>query len=289
MPGAPSKAVRCVAIFCKTSRMPDSIPFFREAGEGPGVVCLHANSSSSGQWRDLIESLAPRFHVFAPDAYGSGKSPPWAGGPLRLLDEVAFLNPIFTRADERFAIVGHSYGAAVALLAALSMTGRIAALVLYEPTLFSLLDAETPQTNEADGIRAAVASAVRELEGGNTYRAAQHFIDFWMYEGAWAAMPESRQAPIMQSIHNLPNWGAALFNDTTPLSAFATLDVPVLYMMGKDSPLSSRGVGRLLTATLPRVQVIEFEGLGHMGPVTHPQVVNDAIFRFIDLHCSSDD
>ena len=52
-----------------------------------------------------------------------------------------------------------------------------------------------------------------------------------------------------------------------------------LYM--ERSLLSSRSVARLLTKVLPRVAVIEFEGLGHMGPVTHPAVVNTAIDRFI--------
>ena len=52
-------------------------PFLREAGEGPGVVCVHANASSSSQWRGLMEMIAPRFHVLAADSYGAGKSPPW--------------------------------------------------------------------------------------------------------------------------------------------------------------------------------------------------------------------
>ncbi len=30
-------------------------PFFREAGTGPGVVCLHSNASTSGQWRGLMD------------------------------------------------------------------------------------------------------------------------------------------------------------------------------------------------------------------------------------------
>ena len=34
--------------------------FFREAGRGPGVVCLHSNASSSSQWRALMDGLAPR-------------------------------------------------------------------------------------------------------------------------------------------------------------------------------------------------------------------------------------
>jgi pimeloyl-ACP methyl ester carboxylesterase len=32
---------------------------------------------------------------------------------------------------------------------------------------------------------------------------------------------------------------------------------------------------------LPRVKVVEFERLGHMGPVTHPDVVNEAIAQHL--------
>jgi hypothetical protein len=32
-------------------------PFFREAGVGPGVVCLHSNAASSNQWRGLMDLL----------------------------------------------------------------------------------------------------------------------------------------------------------------------------------------------------------------------------------------
>ncbi|WP_429444181.1 alpha/beta fold hydrolase [Paraburkholderia sp. 40] len=56
-------------------------PYFREAGVGPAVVCLHSNASTSGQWRALIDRLlAPQFHLFAPDSYGAGKSPQWSSG-----------------------------------------------------------------------------------------------------------------------------------------------------------------------------------------------------------------
>ena len=39
---------------------------------------------------------------------------------------------------------------------------------------------------------------------------------------------------------------------------------------------------RLLMPVLPRVEVLEFEELGHMGPVTHPERVNAAIARFLE-------
>ena len=140
--------------------MQPSMPFFREAGAGPGVVCLHSNASTSSQWRALMESLAPRFHVLAADSLGAGQSPAWPGErAVSLHDEVTLLEPVFARAGEPFALVAHSYGAAVALIAAVSQPRRVRALALYEPTLFALLDAAAPPPNAADGIRATVAAA----------------------------------------------------------------------------------------------------------------------------------
>ena len=57
--------------------------------------------------------------------------------------------------------------------------------------------------------------------------------------------------------------------------------MPILYMVGKRSPASSRGVARLLGAALPQVKVLTFPDLGHMGPVTHPELVNGAIRHFL--------
>jgi len=230
-----------------------------------------------------MDRLAPKFHVLTADAYGAGKSPAWtADRPVTLRDEVALLEPVFARAGDDLALVGHSYGGAVALIAALAQPHRVRALALYEPTLFALLEAESPSPNEADGIRNAVAAAGAALDAGDPDRAAECFIDFWMGKGAWARTPEPRKGPIAASVANVRGWKSALFGEPTPLGAFAALDVPVLYMTGKDSPASSLGVARLLTKTLPRVEVIAFEGLGHMGPVTHPDVVNDAICRFLE-------
>jgi pimeloyl-ACP methyl ester carboxylesterase len=260
-------------------------PFFREAGAGPGVVCLHANASTSSQWRALLEAGADRFRIYAADAYGAGQSPPWPQNrTLSLNDEAALLEPLFALAGDRFALVGHSYGGAVALIAALSQPGRVRALALYEPTLFSLVDAETPPPNEAEGIRAVVLEAAEAVERGNTHRAGELFIDYWMGASAWRSMPESRRDAIAPVMVNVLDWGRALMHEPTPLSAFARLDIPVLYMMGRASPPSSRAVGRLLTSVLPRVEVIDFAGLGHMGPVTHPQIVNEAILRFLAAH-----
>lgn len=259
--------------------------FFREAGSGPGVVCLHSNASSSAQWRPLMELLAPRFHVLAADSYGAGKSPRWPeDGKVALRDEASLLEPVFQRAGSRFSLVGHSYGAAVALIAALAPAGRVGSLALYEPTLFALVEQEGPPPNDVDGIRDTVAASVSALQAGDAGAAARCFIDFWMGAGSFDRMPERNRAAIAEAVRNVQGWKGALFDEPTPAAAFRALDLPVLLLVGARSPLSSRAVARRLAALLPRVETVELDSLGHMGPVTHPDVVNERIAQFLDRH-----
>ena len=257
--------------------------FFREAGSGPGVVCLHSNASSSAQWRSLMDLLAPRFRVLAVDSYGAGKSPPWpADRRLTLRDEVALLEPVLERAGERFSLVGHSYGGAVALVAAVMNPARVRALALYEPTLFALVEQQSPAPNEVDGIRDAVAVAVAALQAGDAAAAGRCFIDFWMGKGSFDGMAERNRVAIAEAVKNVQGWKNALFGEPTPESALRALDMPVLLLVGSRSPLSSRAVARRLAGLLPEVEYLELEGLGHMAPVTHADVVNARIAAFLD-------
>lgn len=73
-----------------------------------------------------------------------------------------------------------------------------------------------------------------------------------------------------------------MFDEPTPQAAFGDLRVPVLLMIGGRSPNSSLGVARLLASVLPDVTVMEFPELGHMGPVTHPDVVGEAVEGFLE-------
>jgi pimeloyl-ACP methyl ester carboxylesterase len=258
-------------------------PFFREAGSGPGVVCLHANASTSGQWRALMDRLAPKFRVLAVDSYDAGKSPRWpSNSVIRLRDEAALIEPVLEKAGAPLVLVGHSYGGAVALMAALMNPGRVTALAIYEPGLFSLVDAARPAPNDADGIRFGVRDVAAALDAGEADEAARIFIDYWMWPGAWKDTPEERKPSIVAAVTNIRRWGFALFSEPTPLDAFRSLDVPVLYMVGKRTTASARGVARLLAPALPRVELVEFDDLGHMGPVTHPGPVNEAIGRFLE-------
>ena len=252
--------------------------YLREAGSGTAVVCLHCSASTSGQWRALMDLLADRYHVIAPDLYGSGKTPPWpAERPMWLDDQIALLAPAFERAGKRFHLVGHSYGGAIALKTALRLPTKLKSLVLYEPVLFSVLLSDAPHSEAAReimGVRDDSAHLGPEA-------VAERFIDYWMGAGTWAAMPGSRRVALAQAVGSMkPEWHSA-FNEPTPLEAWRALDVPTLLLTGRASTAAARGVARLLAGVLPRVRVEELEGAGHMAPVTHPGRVNPLIERFL--------
>jgi len=267
-----------------TIRWPE--PFVREAGASPAVLCLHCNASSSSQWRPLMDRLSPDFHVLATDAYDAGESPRWPWPDyIRLEDEVALLEPVLAKTSGKVMLVGHSYGAAVAIKLALTHRDRVAALALYEPTLFSLVEKEQPRPNDIEGIRRAIIEAGLALDFGDPQSAARVFIDYWGGEGSFDAMPPARQAPIVKAIVNIRRWGHALTLEPTPIRALHTLTMPVLLMVGDQTRAPAKAVAELLMRELPKPGLRVFEGAGHMGPVTHPDLVNQEIADFL-RHCA---
>jgi pimeloyl-ACP methyl ester carboxylesterase len=229
-------------------------PYFREAGSGTSVVCIHSSASSSGQWRTLMERLADRFRVIAVDLYGSGKTAAWPQGqPMHLDDEVALLSSVFRAAGDRFHLIGHSFGGAIALKAGLANRDRVFSLVLYEPVLFSVLIADAPESAAAREIFAVRDDTIRLVDEGNLNASAQRFVDYWMDDGTWAATPEPRRPVLAAAMRAVKSEWHALLYEPTPLSAFAAVNVPTLFLTGTKSKAPALAVARLVTSVLTRV------------------------------------
>jgi pimeloyl-ACP methyl ester carboxylesterase len=189
---------------------------------------------------------------------------------------------VWAEAGERFHLVGHSYGGAVALVAALTNPERVASLVLFEPVLFSVLMAIDPGQPAAREIIAVRDDTIAALERGDPAAAGSRFVDYWMGAGSWARMPEAKREAVVAAMPGVKaEWGAAV-DEPAPLAAFAALEMPVLLLGGSASPASAREIARLLAKTLPRVRAVEVESVGHMGPVTHPDAVNALIDEFLE-------
>lgn len=117
---------------------------------GEAIVLLHGFPESHRTWRAVAPALAEDYFVVAPDQRGFGASDKPAGVENYRTDRI--VDDLVALADalelERFTLVGHDWGGAVAWLAALRHPERIARLVAVNaphPYVFqkSLIDDPT--------------------------------------------------------------------------------------------------------------------------------------------------
>jgi pimeloyl-ACP methyl ester carboxylesterase len=255
-----------------------------KASQRASVVLLHASASSARQWDGLARALAPDFDVHAIDLHGHGSRAAWfADAPLTLADDAALLDPLFARGRPLF-LVGHSYGGAVACEAARRHPDAVAGVAVYEPVLFKLLFTDTGGTAERDAIVACAQALRHHLGRGDALAAARHFIGFWSGADAWTDMTPPRQAAAASRMHAVASHFDALFAAADPRRALARL--PLLALTGQASVPVTRRIGRLLEATLPRAVHAGLPGLGHMGPLTHPAIVDALIAEFLHRHAA---
>lgn len=94
-------------------------------------------------------------------------------------------------------------------------------------------------------------------------------------------MPAARQPAVAASMRNVQGWRDVTFADNLGLDELRALEMPVLLMWGQLSPQSATSVVRVLQDAFPNVTRAPQPGLGHMGPITHPERINAQIAEFI--------
>ena len=259
--------------------------FFRSSGRGENIVCLHSSLASSRQWSGLMEKLQDSYRITAVDLYGYGDSPSWGEiQSFTLNDEVDLLAPVLESLTGPIHLVGHSYGAAVALKVAQRYRHRIASLTLYEPVAFTALFAAADTQSVAHAMLRFKNELLQDVQYGRTEIASRKFIDYWSGVGAWEKLCDRQQESVMAKIDNVIINFEALFAEKNTLSSLAELDIPTLSLCGEHSPGSTRAISRLLSETLPEVTLKEMTGMGHLGPITHGERINDQIEHFIRNH-----
>jgi pimeloyl-ACP methyl ester carboxylesterase len=258
-------------------------PHVRSSGHGPHVVLLHSSGSSGRQWDALANSLQGRFHTHAVDVHGHGRTSAWPHPRrLRLEDDAALVEPLLHAAPDGIHLVGHSYGGGVALKLATMFPEQVLSVTVYEPVLFRLLFDYHPRDRTATEVAMVGASIRNWLDLGYADRAAARFVDYWSGDGAWAAMPAEHQSVIASRMPAVAAHFHALFDDTMDMAALQQLEVPVLSLTGAGTRPTTRRLAELLRVALPRARHLILDGMGHMGPLTHANVVNRHIATFLD-------
>jgi pimeloyl-ACP methyl ester carboxylesterase len=246
------------------------------------VLLIHSGGFTSRQWRKLAELLSPRHHVLTPDLLGYGQSGPWPDGkPFHFRQDLDFLESLLDRdGGEPAHLIGHSYGGFLALQLALRRPELVRSIAVYEPVAFGILD----EVQDADA-RAALSAVDHEWQpdaGGADETWLRGFVEWWNGPGAWDRLNEETRAAFRAVGWKLYQEVMTLAADRTDRATYATITAPTLLLCGELSPLTERRVVENLAATLPHATTRFFRGIGHMGPISHAGMVNEAIVGHVE-------
>lgn len=106
------------------------------AGEGQPLILLHGFPQTSSMWKPIIDRLAGRFRLIAPDLRGLGGIPGPAGGYDKhtlAADVKAIVD--FECGEQTVILCGHDMGAYVAFAYALNYRANVKALITVDAPL----------------------------------------------------------------------------------------------------------------------------------------------------------
>ena len=245
-------------------------------GKGPAVVVGHCSSASHKEWLPLIEALKADWRVLAPDLIGYGSSAPWpADKPFKAEADLDVLTAIAKKSRGALHLVGHSYGAALALETTRRLGNRVKSLTLVEPVSFHLLRQERrPEWGEVEQLGKAVLGGVAN---GDDSAAAAAFMSYWLGRWRWRLSPERFKSAIVATIPKVALEFRIIVEAPTTLKDYASVTVPTLLIKGSKTRAPTRAVVDLLGEALPNAKVATLKGAGHMSPFTHPAELNRLI------------
>ena len=232
--------------------------------EGSPVLMLHGLfvGSMASWYFTTAPALAKKHRVVLFDLRGHGKSerPPSGYDVATMAEDLGALASDF---DERVTVVGHSYGAVVALTYALRHPERMRDLVLVDaplpPSRLSELESFVKKTPEE-----MIAALPPELAGplakpGRQARKLAESLQFMAKHTSLVA--DVRRA------------------EDIPDAALATLACPTACIYGTKS--SCLPVGERIARVAPHAKLITIAG-GHFLPLEAPAELTRAVVDFVD-------
>ncbi|MHB1057093.1 MAG: alpha/beta fold hydrolase [Rhodanobacter sp.] len=106
---------------------------YYEGGQGPTIVLLHGFAADKNVWLKTAKLLTPHFHLIIPDLPGWGESSRDAGASYNIDAQAARLDGFVQALGlQRFLLVGHSMGGAIAGVYASEHPGHVAGLALVD-------------------------------------------------------------------------------------------------------------------------------------------------------------
>jgi pimeloyl-ACP methyl ester carboxylesterase len=251
---------------------------YEEQGSGPALVMVPGSCSTGAAWRPVMKALGDNFRFVTTSLLGYGATAERrTDSDPSVLHEAEVLEAVIARAGGNVHLVGHSFGGAVALIAAMRKRVPIASLTVLEAPLPSLLDHCREDTHYrafgdmTDAYFAAWRSGDRE--------AIRTMIDFYGGEGTYASWPERVRAYAVETTPvNMLDWACAYDEPLSP-EMLAAIDVPVSVAVGAQShPAICRANG-LVAMSIKDATFKTIGGASHFMISTHPAQVAELIAK----------
>ncbi|MET8471978.1 alpha/beta hydrolase [Streptomyces sp. NPDC006422] len=250
---------------------------WRRIGTGDPVVMVHGSGGGLHSWQPVAERLADRYAVWLPARRGYEPSGP-GHSPKTFADEVGDLKALIERIGRPVHLAGMSYGATVALHAAVAGL-PVRSLLLWEPPLFAAGEQLAPVLDEfrnlsAKGERGRAALLLAEkvaripaalLEAMGASEPAAHESDEPDDSAGWSLDLES------------------LIAEPADVERWSAVAVPALLMRGADTWQPMPETLDRLAAALPYVTDVPFPGQMHFAPSVVPDAVAAEIARFLSV------
>lgn len=261
---------------------------YREAGSGDLLLLVHGMAGTAENWRSVIEPLALRNAVIAPDFPGHGESAP-GGGDYSLGSLASGLRDLMlTLGHERATLVGHSLGGGVAMQFVYQFPEMVERLVLVSsgglgPDVSPILKAAAlPGADLFISATAAVGRQVGSIVGrGLGMVGLGPNADVTEVARGYAALSDRERRKAF-----LATLRAVVGTEGQRVAALDRLylaeALPVLILWGDRDPIIPVSHGEEAHAQLPNSRLEIFEGVGHMPQLESPGPFIAALQRFLD-------
>ena len=258
-----------------------------EDGEGGRpVLLLHGFTADKGEVADVLGPLAARgWHAVAPDLRGHGRSDHPAAADAYSFESMAA--DVLGLADvlgwDRFALVGHSMGGAVAQVVALDRPERLTALVLastfhgpVKGISMELVELGRWVVRESGMTGLAEALAARRVDDPQSIATIERLQE------ARPGYAELSRARLEATSPDMWMALAPRFVDQPDrLERLAAISVPTLVVVGElDSTMLDDS--RRMAEAIPAAQLTVIPGAGHVPQVETAEAWWTALSQFLD-------
>jgi pimeloyl-ACP methyl ester carboxylesterase len=257
-------------------------------GRGPDVVLVHGALGDYRVWSPIADSLASSYRVIAVSRrFHWPGAVPTSGVAYSFEGHADDLVVLLRSLGRPAHLVGHSYGAGVALLAALREPDRTLSLTLIEPPFSSLVDVDTPGFASELKSRDSMVAALRaSAEAGAHERAAAILMD-WVQAGSgdFRSLPRSAQEVIRANAATAgPTYSAPA--PRIRCADLVALRKPVLVIRGERTRPWYRFIADATSRCLPQAEHAVLAGADHMTVVENPSGIVELVAPFLARHGS---